>query len=622
MIRNVAVVLPLALLVLPHPGLAGLTFKKLAVEIAVQPDGTYTQLFHAEAVASDGETARRMGQMPLAFNPSRERLDIVEAYTLKQDGTRKDVDAGAVKSQLPPAVRDAPMFTDVQEKVVIFPDLVANDTQVLTWRRQVLHPLFPGAFTWRNDFARNVAWEDARTTISAPASYALRTESVEVPFETHTDGDRVTYAWHYSAPAAPREQYAVAPVDRRPRLSASSFPSYDAMAEAYRALAAPKEAVTPAIQAKADEITSGVTDRRAQARTLYDWVSRRIRYVAIYLGRGAIEPHPAETVLANGYGDCKDHVVLLAALLKAKGIESRTVAINLGNAYTLSGPPTLAQLNHVITYLPEFDTYADSTLGAAAFGTLAILEYGKPIVMVGGAEGTALRRLPMPAADEMEMRTATSASLAADGTITGTTVTTGTGSAALTLRLVARAFQPHGQGARDMAEHQLAALGETGTGSFLMPDFESLGSKAVAVGNFTLEPQPGILDGDAFAPPVGLALFARPGDGLLGPPNSLSLAADEPTPCSPGRQVEELSLTVPPGRAPARLPAERRIEGAAFSYLSRWSLADNVVTVHRELTSRIDQPLCEGKLRQQAAEALRLIRRDRQSTVTLAPPAG
>ena len=96
MFRNVALALPLALLALPRPGLAGLAFKKLTIETAVQPDGTYTQLYHAEAVASDGETARRMGQMPLAFNPSLERLDIVEAYTLKQDGTRENVDASAV----------------------------------------------------------------------------------------------------------------------------------------------------------------------------------------------------------------------------------------------------------------------------------------------------------------------------------------------------------------------------------------------------------------------------------------------------------------------------------------------------------------------------------------------
>jgi hypothetical protein len=75
---------------------------------------------------------------------------------------------------------------------------------------------------------------------------------------------------------------------------------------------------------------------------------------------------------------------------------------------------------------------------------------------------------------------------------------------------------------------------------------------------------------------------------------------------------------LPPGRKPARLPPARRIDEAAFSYLSRWTLRENVLTAHRELTSRIDQPLCEGALRHAAAEAMRLIRRDRQATVTLA----
>ena len=44
--------------------------------------------------------------------------------------------------------------------------------------------------------------------------------------------------------------------------------------------------------------------------------------------------------------------------------------LNLDTAYTLSAPPTLAQINHVISYLPEFDLYADTTTGVAPFGVL------------------------------------------------------------------------------------------------------------------------------------------------------------------------------------------------------------------------------------------------------------
>jgi transglutaminase-like putative cysteine protease len=83
-----------------------------------------------------------------------------------------------------------------------------------------------------------------------------------------------------------------------------------------------KTEVTPRIQALADDITPGASDRREQAHRIYDWVSEHIRDVAVFLGNGGYEPHDATSILDSGYGDCKDHVVLLQALLKAKGIES------------------------------------------------------------------------------------------------------------------------------------------------------------------------------------------------------------------------------------------------------------------------------------------------------------
>src|SRR6516225_1604302 len=123
--------------------------------------------------------------------------------------------------------------------------------------------------------------------------------------------------------------------------------------------------------------------RREQAHLIYDWVSKHIRYVAIFLGNGGYEPHDAATILENGYGDCKDHVVLLESLLAAKGIASLPVLIDSGNRYRATEAATPAAFNHVLTYLPEFAIYADSTIGVAPFGALAAAEYGKPIATAG-----------------------------------------------------------------------------------------------------------------------------------------------------------------------------------------------------------------------------------------------
>lgn len=133
-------------------------------------------------------------------------------------------------------------------------------------------------------------------------------------------------------------------------------------------------------------LTANLDTPRAKALALSDWVRKNIRYVAVYVGAGGVVPHAAQAVLDNRYGDCKDHVVLLEALLKAAAIESSPALINLGNAYVLPKVPTLGLLNHVITYVPSLDLYLDSTATPIAAGYLPIQELGKPVLQTQSGE--------------------------------------------------------------------------------------------------------------------------------------------------------------------------------------------------------------------------------------------
>ncbi|RBC17518.1 transglutaminase, partial [Xanthomonas oryzae pv. oryzae] len=135
-----------------------------------------------------------------------------------------------------------------------------------------------------------------------------------------------------------------------------------------------------AIQALADELTHGIDAPRAQAAALYAWVARNIRYVAVYLGNGGLEPNSADSILANHYGDCKDHTVILEALLAAKGIASTPVLIGAEGGPTLPDIPVLGRFNHAITYIPAFDLYVDSTNSYARFGQLPAGDLGAPVV--------------------------------------------------------------------------------------------------------------------------------------------------------------------------------------------------------------------------------------------------
>jgi len=341
------------------------------VETEVSPDGLYTRTLHMEVRASNAAAAMEIGQQSIGFSETMEDLEVLEAYTAKAGGQRIPVGPNAIYTQQSQGSAQFPLFDDQRQKVIVYPSVASGDTVVFTARWRAKKAIIPGQFTSVSFFPRTMAYDEVRETLVAPKNYPLQVENHDVDFEKQETGETVTYRWHYRAPTPTLDDPSpVSPLDQLPRFLVSSFKDYDAFGRAFAAIMASKEIITPRIQSLADQLTAGTRDRQRQAQKIYDWVSNNIRYVAVDIGNGGIVPHDADSVLANAYGDCKDHAVLFSALLKAKGIPSETVLINLGNAYTLPGVPTILPMNHAITWLPEFKTYADTTAGTAPFGIL------------------------------------------------------------------------------------------------------------------------------------------------------------------------------------------------------------------------------------------------------------
>lgn len=105
------------------------------------------------------------------------------------------------------------------------------------------------------------------------------------------------------------------------------------------------------VAAKARELTAGLDSDGERIQAIAEYV-QRTRYVAISvdLGKGGgFKPHDAEAVLRANYGDCKDKVNLMRALLGVVGIESYPVIV-LADAARWIDPrwPSPAQFNHAI----------------------------------------------------------------------------------------------------------------------------------------------------------------------------------------------------------------------------------------------------------------------------------
>ena len=98
--------------------------------------------------------------------------------------------------------------------------------------------------------------------------------------------------------------------------------------------------------------------------------------MSLSFGVGRYQPHPAEDVLENEYGDCKDKHTLLATMLKAAGIEAWPALINGERKLDLD-MPSPGQFNHVITYVPRSGNphWLDTTPEVAPFGLLLVASF-------------------------------------------------------------------------------------------------------------------------------------------------------------------------------------------------------------------------------------------------------
>lgn len=351
-------------------------------DYVVAADATYTETDFNDILVKTKAGVDGYSQVRLDYSSKHETLDVLEAYTMGPDGQRRDVPKDKIYSQESYSSASGPMYADYKVKIIVFPDLAPGSHLVYSFRKHVLHPTFGGYFRILEAFNPFEQFDDAEVTLQAPSDMPMHLFVRDVQGDKPvTAGDRTSWRWRYRRSEPLKSQtFSAEAWEYGPVVMASTYSDFSQLGRAYDVKAKAAAAVTPAIRAQADAITKGIDGRRAQAQAIYEWVAKNIRYVAIYLGNGGYEPNSADSILANRYGDCKDHTVILEALLAARGIASSPVLIGAGGGPEWSQVALVERFNHAINYVPEFDLYLDSTSPFARFGQLPGGDLGKPVV--------------------------------------------------------------------------------------------------------------------------------------------------------------------------------------------------------------------------------------------------
>lgn len=129
---------------------------------------------------------------------------------------------------------------------------------------------------------------------------------------------------------------------------AKGFSNWHDMGSWYLNLESGRADASPDIKQKVASLTASAPATLDKMKAIASFVQDDIRYVAIELGIGGWQPHPAADIFGHRYGDCKDKATLTSSMLRQIGVNSYQVAINTERGSILPQTPAYLGFNHEI----------------------------------------------------------------------------------------------------------------------------------------------------------------------------------------------------------------------------------------------------------------------------------
>jgi len=349
-------------------------------------------VLHVQAEAA----MQSLAVLRFQYNGSYETVDIDYVRVRKPDGTVVVTPAYNTQEMPADVTRVAPLYSDVREKHVTVKALGVGDTLEYLVRYRTLKPEVPGQFWFEYSFTKDVIVKDEELDITIPRDKYAKVSSPEFKPQINDENTSRTYTW--KSTNLVREDTTEQGPKRyqpNPSVQVTTFRTWDDVGRWYGDLQKTQIVITPGIQAKAAELTKGLTTDDDRIRALYKFVSTRMHYISLSFGIGRYQPHVAEEVLENEYGDCKDKHTLVAALLKAAGYDAWPALISSSRKLD-PDVPSPAQFDHVITVVPRSNNvlWLDTTPEVAPFGLLLTNLRDKQALVISAGKVASLQTTP------------------------------------------------------------------------------------------------------------------------------------------------------------------------------------------------------------------------------------
>jgi len=522
-----------------------LVWDKLYTRIREEADGTGTRETTVRLRILADAGVKDMAVLTFTYTASNQQVEIGYVRVIKPDGTIVVTPDYNVQDMPADATRSAPMYSDIHQKHVAVKGLGVGDTLEYQVTLRTIKPEVPGHFWLEYTFQQNLITLDEQLDLDLPFEKAVTVTSADLqPTVTIANG-RKLYHWASSNLARPDPDAPPKSIKHwKPSVQVTTFSSWEQVGAWYASLQRDSLVVTPAVQAKADALTKGLTTDEDKLHAIFNEVALHIHYVGLEFGIGRYQPHPADDVLSNEYGDCKDKHTLLATLLKAVGIEAWPVLISASRELD-SATPSPAQFDHVITLVPLGGKllWMDSTAEVAPVGVLMATLRDKQALAIPVGKPAYLERTPIDLPSSRSIHIQVEGKLSDKGLFTGHIAQSTDGDAGVLFRAGFRRV-PQSQW-KDLLQSIAQFEGYAGeVSNTQVSEVEQIDKPFQFSFDYTREKYNQWNDQDIthwISPPLPAM------GGELAPGVKEKKAADEPELGSPGEQVYSSSVQIPNG---------------------------------------------------------------------------
>lgn len=359
---------------------------KLHESFVVNDDFTVERIIEFEIKSLSEKVAKNLKMQQFSHSTSIEKLEVLKAYTIKANGKQIDVPKNNYQVTVNKGKGDSgAIFSDRTKLTIVFPELEKNDSIYFKLKKEQTEPMFANNFSASRFFSGQTAYDEVIINFDLPEHLIFKHQVRGMKEKSKIKNGRKLLKFSYKNKKpikTKRNNYSVWDRSKEVGYALSTFSDYESIAKAYGDRALPKSVPTDRVKKLAKKIIAKSKDKKEQARLLYDWVATNITYAGNCIGIGAVVPHDTDFILDNKMGDCKDHATLLESFYRSAGIVSTQALINSGSSYSLPEIPMVTSVNHVITYIPEWDKFIDSTNSTMPFDRLAVSLSDKPVLLV------------------------------------------------------------------------------------------------------------------------------------------------------------------------------------------------------------------------------------------------